>query len=86
MARLLEFEPWRALTIEPLMGWTSSDDPYTQIRLTFPTLTAAGDYAGRQGLDYVVVEPNPRRSVRNSYRDTIVATAPVPGLRSKHDT
>ena len=31
----LEFEPERAKTIEPLMGYTSSDDMKSQIRLDF---------------------------------------------------
>jgi hypothetical protein len=40
-AWVLEFEPASPPWIEPLMGWTASDDPFAQIRLTFPTLTAA---------------------------------------------
>lgn len=58
---VLEFEPWRARFVEPLMGWTASDDPFAQIHLEFPTLAAAVQYAERQGLDYVVIEPAPER-------------------------
>ena len=54
---VLEFEPASRPWIEPLMGWTASDDPFAQIRLTFPTLTAAVAYAEREGLDYRVIEP-----------------------------
>jgi hypothetical protein len=56
-AWVLEFEPASRPWIEPLMGWTASDDPFTQIRLTFPSLTAAVAYAEREGLDYRVIEP-----------------------------
>jgi hypothetical protein len=54
---VLEFEPFGHRTIEPLMGWTATDNPFAQIRLRFPTLAAAVDYAERQGLDYRVIEP-----------------------------
>lgn len=54
---VLEFEPASRPWIEPLMGWTASDDPFAQIRLTFPSLTTAVAYAEREGLDYRVIEP-----------------------------
>ncbi|QEX24642.1 hypothetical protein FRZ61_45830 [Hypericibacter adhaerens] len=50
----LRFDRRRSPFIEPLMGWTGSDDPLTQIELRFPTLEAAIAYAERQGLAYVV--------------------------------
>ena len=37
----LEFEPERPKTIEPLMGYTSSDDMNSQIRLDFESKEAA---------------------------------------------
>lgn len=49
------------------MGWTASDDPFAQIRLTFPTLSAAVDYAEREGIDYVVIEPCEQRPVRKAF-------------------
>jgi hypothetical protein len=63
-AWVLEFEPKAPRWIEPLMGWTASEDPFAQIRLTFPNLASAVDYAERQGLDYQVVDPPARRSGR----------------------
>ena len=42
---VLEFEPLRPLWIEPLMGYTSSDDPYRSIRLKFPDQQSAIDFA-----------------------------------------
>jgi hypothetical protein len=61
---VLEFEPASPRRIEPLMGWTASEDPFAQIRLTFPDLSSAVDYAERQGLDYQVVDPPARRGGR----------------------
>ncbi len=49
-----------ARALDPLMGWTSSDDTQSQVRLKFETRKQAEDYAREKGLDYVVVEPNKR--------------------------
>lgn len=57
----LVFEPQSRRAIEPLMGWTATNNPFAQIRLRFLTLAAAVAYAERQGLDYAVVEPPARR-------------------------
>jgi hypothetical protein len=51
---LLVFEPRSAPFVEPLMGWTGSRDPLTQIELAFPTREAAVAYAESQGLRYIV--------------------------------
>ncbi|WP_371851691.1 MULTISPECIES: ETC complex I subunit [Rhodoplanes] len=59
----LRFEPRRAPFIEPLMGWTGSDDTLAQVELSFPTLDSAVRYAERQGLAYVV-EGNVHRAQR----------------------
>jgi hypothetical protein len=69
---VLEFEATGLPEIEPLMGWVSTDDPFLQIRLQFPTRAAAVDYAERKGLDYMVLEPPAHRPVRNSYRDVVL--------------
>lgn len=54
---VLEFEPRGPCWIEPLMGWTATDNPFAQIRLSFQTLAAAMGYAEREGLSYRIVEP-----------------------------
>jgi ETC complex I subunit conserved region len=46
----LRFEPRSPQFIEPLMGWTGSDDTLSQVELTFPSAEAAVAYARRQGL------------------------------------
>jgi nucleotide-binding universal stress UspA family protein len=50
----LRFEPRSARLIEPLMGWTSSEDTLSEVELSFPTMQAALAYARRQGLQFVV--------------------------------
>ena len=57
---LLEFPQADPREIDPLMGWTSSDDTQSQVRLRFQTRKQAEDYARDKGLDYVVHEPQKR--------------------------
>ena len=56
---LLEHEPEAPREIDPLMGWTSSSDMKSQIKLAFPTKEEAIAYAERNGLPYMVIEPAP---------------------------
>jgi hypothetical protein len=43
------------------MGWTSSSDTQSQVRLNFPTKQAAMDYAQAHKIDAVVRENNKRK-------------------------
>ena len=65
---VLEFEPSRPPQIEPLMGYTSSGDPYRPIRLKFPDRDSAVDFAERQDWRYIVREDAPRRPEPNPWR------------------
>ena len=66
---VLEFEPEKPRTIDPLMGYTSSGDMKSQIRLTFDTREEAVAYAEKQGLPYRVEEPKPAKRRLISYSD-----------------
>jgi hypothetical protein len=66
---LLEFEPQQAPEIEPLMGWTSSADTRTQVRLWFATEEEAVAYAQRRGLDFEIEKPAPQTRHTLSYSD-----------------
>ncbi|UOA25822.1 ETC complex I subunit [Pseudosulfitobacter sp. DSM 107133] len=59
---VLEFVPASARTVDPLMGWTSSDDTQAQVRLRFGTRAQAEDYARENGIDAVVQDPNKRKA------------------------
>ena len=59
---VLEFAPASAREVDPLMGWTSSADTQSQVRLRFETKEAALDYAKEQNLDVIVQEPQKRRA------------------------
>ena len=59
---VLEHAPASARAVDPLMGWTSSDDTQTQVRLTFDSKDAAVAYARENGIDAVVTEPKTRKA------------------------
>jgi hypothetical protein len=60
---VLQFVPASARQVDPLMGWTSSDDMNSQVHLQFETREAAEAYAKAQGIDYVVAEAKARKPV-----------------------
>ena len=59
---VLEFFPDTPRSIDPLMGWTSSADTQSQVRLTFDTKNEALEYAKDHGLDVAVTDPHKRRA------------------------
>ena len=59
---VLEFAPASARDVDPLMGWTSSDDTQSQVRLTFETKASAIAYAKDKGLEAIVQEPKMRKA------------------------
>lgn len=65
----LAFERRTPPVIEPLMGYTGSDDALTQVELTFPTLNSALRYAERQGLKYTVRRSNERHDLDRQRTD-----------------
>jgi hypothetical protein len=66
---VLEYEAERALSIDPLMGYTTSTDMRSQIKLTFETREEAIAYAERKGIAYQVSEPHVTARRRMAYSD-----------------
>ena len=66
---VVEFEPEQARRVEPLMGWTSSADTKGQLHLRFETREEAIAYAQKQGLMYVLEEPEERQPRAKAYAD-----------------
>ena len=59
---VLEFVNETGRDVDPLMGWTSSDDTQTQVKLRFSSKEAALDYAKENGIDAVVCVPQTRKA------------------------
>ena len=66
---VLEFDPAEPRTIDPLMGYTSSGDMKSQIRLSFPTREEAVAYAEREKIPYRLEEPKEAMRRQISYSD-----------------
>ena len=56
------------------MGWTSSNDMLSQVRLSFATKEEAIAYAGRHGLPWRVEEPKQEARKVLSYSDNFKST------------
>lgn len=52
-----------------LMGWTSSNDPLSNLSLTFPTKEAAIQFCEKNKLQWFVEEQPERKIRRKSYAD-----------------
>ncbi|WP_182085824.1 ETC complex I subunit [Aureimonas sp. ME7] len=66
---LFLYEPEQAKTVEPLMGYTSTGDMRSQIRLSFETKELAIEYAERNGIPYTVEEQYIAGRPKVSYSD-----------------
>ena len=68
---VLEFET-KNPTINPLMGWESSSDTLTELRLEFATKNLAINYAKKKKIDYEIIEAKKRKIVKKSYADNFL--------------
>lgn len=66
---LVVFESGERRGIDPLMGWTSSAETRTQLRLRFADRDEAVAFAERNGLSYEVCEPRATTIRPKSYAD-----------------
>ena len=65
---ILEFES-KDTTINPLMGWESSNDTMGEVKLEFSTKDKAIEYAKNNNISYKVIEPNKRKFIIKSYAE-----------------
>lgn len=66
---VLEFEPAERKRHDPVTGWIGSGDTRRQVRLSFPSLEAAIDYAKREGIAYSIHKGSERKLKLQSYAD-----------------
>ena len=59
-------------TKNPLMGWESSDDTYTELKLEFSSKEQAINYAKKMKIDYNLIEPRKRKTIKKSYADNFL--------------
>jgi hypothetical protein len=75
---VLEYEPESPRLIEPLMGWTSSTDMRSQVKLSFDNKDEAIAYAQRNGIAYRVEEPKEATRRIVSYSENFLPNRVVP--------
>ena len=55
--------------INPLMGWESSTDTLTELKLEFSSKDKAIEYAKKNQIEFEIIEENKRKIVKKSYSD-----------------
>ena len=55
--------------INPLMGWESSTDTNSEIRLEFSSKELAIEYPKKNKINFQLIEQNIRKKVKKSYAD-----------------
>jgi len=68
---IIEFETSDAGT-NPLMGWETSTDTLSELNLEFSTKDFAIEYAKKNKIDYEVIEPQKRKTIKKSYADNFL--------------
>tara|TARA_B100000161_G_scaffold219791_1_gene165007 strand:- start:480 stop:767 length:288 start_codon:yes stop_codon:yes gene_type:complete len=68
---ILEYET-KNPTNNPLMGWESSSDTLTELKLEFSSKELAINYAKNNKINYEIIEPKKRKTVKKSYADNFL--------------
>ena len=68
---LIEFDTFNS-EVSPLMGWISSKDTMSEVKLEFDTKDQAINYAKKNNLNYYVLEPQKRKIIKKSYSDNFL--------------
>ena len=68
---ILEFKT-KDPTKNPLMGWESSSDTYTELKLEFTSKELAINYAKKKRIDFELIEPRKRKTIKKSYANNFL--------------
>ena len=60
---ILEFKT-KDPTKNPLMGWESSSDTYTELKLEFSSKELAINYAKKKKIDFDLIEPKKKKNCK----------------------
>tara|TARA_B100000959_G_C14745161_1_gene526786 strand:- start:119 stop:400 length:282 start_codon:yes stop_codon:yes gene_type:complete len=58
--------------ISPLMGWESSKDTMSEVKLEFETKAQAINFSKKNNIDYYIIEPKNRKIIKKSYTDNFL--------------
>ena len=68
---LIKFETVNT-NINPLMGWVSSTDTLSELNLEFSSKELAVEYAKKNKIDFEIIEPQKRKTIKKSYADNFL--------------
>ncbi len=68
---ILEFET-QDTGINPLMGWETSTDTMSEVKLDFNSKELAIQFAKENNIEYHIIEPQKRKIVKKSYTDNFL--------------
>ena len=68
---VLEFKT-KDPTRNPLMGWESSTDTYSELKLEFSSKELAINYAKKKKIEFEIIEPRKRKTLKKSYADNFL--------------
>ena len=68
---ILEFDTLNT-GVNPLMGWVSSKDTMSEVKLEFSTKEEAINYVKKSNIDYYIVEPQKQKIIKKSYTDNFL--------------
>ena len=58
--------------VNPLMGWETSKDTMSEVKLEFKNKDEAINYAKKNNIQYYVVESKKRKLIKKSYTDNFL--------------
>ncbi len=68
---VIEFEV-KNTGINPLMGWESSSDTLSEVKLEFSSKELAIDYAKKNKIDFELIDQHKRKVIKKSYADNFI--------------
>ena len=58
--------------VNPLMGWETSTNTLSELNLEFSTKALAIEYAKKNKIDFEIIEPQKRKTIKKSYADNFL--------------
>ena len=68
---ILEFDTLNT-GVNPLMGWESSQDTMSEVKLEFFSKDEAINYVKKNNIEYYIVEPQKQKIIKKSYTDNFL--------------
>ena len=69
---IIEFETLNNTGINPLMGWETNSNTLSELNLEFSSKELAIEYAKKNKIDFEIIEPQKRKTIKKSYADNFL--------------